>query len=156
MNSSLYNPKSAKNAFVSATNGISGYAIVEHLIRTPKSEWYVAIRVFTFPRLQHTTEFLAADFLAPQEETAARLMHGCEDVMHAFLTSYVHMDDFSKLRDMIENFIDVIGSAKDWPCSQHYGAHLGPTAVPLTEKIPRYEGHGLNFCYTQEDDMFVV
>lgn len=29
--------------------------------------------------------------------------------MHAFLTSYVHMDDFSKLRDMIENFIDVIG-----------------------------------------------
>lgn len=110
-------------------------------------------------------------------------MHGCEDVMHAFLTSYVHIDDFSKLRDMnvplFEKFIDVIGkvclklgiiylqtgggvsiretgSAKDWPCSQHYGDHLGPVAVPLTEKFPHYKDHGLNFYYIQEDDMFVV
>lgn len=93
-------------------------------------------------------------------------MHDCEEVIHAFFTSYVHIDDFSKLRDMnvplFENFIDVIGkvylklgiiclqtgerisiretgSANDWPCSQHYGAHIDPVPVPLTEKIPRSE-----------------
>lgn len=29
-----------KVAFVSGANGISGHAIVEHLIRQPESEWY--------------------------------------------------------------------------------------------------------------------
>lgn len=29
-----------KVAFVTGCNGISGNAIVEHLIRTPKSDWY--------------------------------------------------------------------------------------------------------------------
>lgn len=29
-----------KVAFVSGANGISGHAIVEHLIRKPESEWY--------------------------------------------------------------------------------------------------------------------
>lgn len=59
MNNSLYNSNSVKVALFNATNGTSGYAIVEHLIRTPKSEWYVAIRVFTFPRPQHTTEAIS-------------------------------------------------------------------------------------------------
>ena len=30
----------AKVAFVAGANGISGNAIVEHLIRTPKADWY--------------------------------------------------------------------------------------------------------------------
>jgi len=29
----------AKVAFVTGVNGISGNALVEHLIRTPKTEW---------------------------------------------------------------------------------------------------------------------
>lgn len=37
---------------------------------------------------------------------------------------------------------------------QHYGAHLGPTRVPLVETMPRYEDHGENFYYDQEDFMF--
>lgn len=31
--------KPAKVAFVSGANGITGFAIVEHLLRQPKSEW---------------------------------------------------------------------------------------------------------------------
>lgn len=30
----------SKVAFVTGANGISGNAIVEHLIRTPENEWY--------------------------------------------------------------------------------------------------------------------
>jgi hypothetical protein len=30
-----------KVAFVTGANGISGYAIIEHLVRQPKEEWYV-------------------------------------------------------------------------------------------------------------------
>lgn len=32
---------SGKVAFVTGANGISGHAIIEHLIRTPESEWLV-------------------------------------------------------------------------------------------------------------------
>lgn len=30
-----------KVAFVTGANGISGYAIIEHLVQQPKEEWYV-------------------------------------------------------------------------------------------------------------------
>lgn len=32
-------PTAPKVAFVSGANGISGHAIVEHLLRLPESEW---------------------------------------------------------------------------------------------------------------------
>ena len=31
-----------KVAFVTGANGISGYAIIEHLVQQPKEEWYVS------------------------------------------------------------------------------------------------------------------
>ncbi|KAL1642405.1 hypothetical protein SLS58_005479 [Diplodia intermedia] len=89
------------------------------------------------------------------------------DVTHAFYTSYVHVDDFAKLRDenvpLFKNFIDVIDKVclkLERVCLQtggkHHGARLGPVPVPLTEEIPRYEDNGLNFYYTQEDHMFEI
>lgn len=57
-------------------------------------------------------EFVAVDFLEPQEITVEKLRHVCSDVTHAYFTSYVHDDDFRKLRDknvpLFKNFIDVI------------------------------------------------
>lgn len=44
----------------------------------------------------------------------------------------------------------------DLSTSKHYGAHLGPVQVPLTEDIPRYDDGGYNFYYSQEDYMFEV
>jgi NAD(P)-dependent dehydrogenase (short-subunit alcohol dehydrogenase family) len=32
-------PLSGKVAFVTGANGITGFAIIEHLIRQPKAEW---------------------------------------------------------------------------------------------------------------------
>lgn len=37
--SALHVPSTAKVAFVSGANGISGHAIVEQLIRKPKTGW---------------------------------------------------------------------------------------------------------------------
>lgn len=57
-------------------------------------------------------EFVAVDFLDPKEKITAALEHVCRDVTHAFFTSYIHEDDFRKLKDknvpLFMNFIDVI------------------------------------------------
>lgn len=47
-----------------------------------------------------------------------------------------------------------IGLSRSDRLPQHYGAHLGPTEVPLHEEMPRYEDYGENFYYQQEDFMF--
>lgn len=36
--------QSGNVAFVAGANGISGHAIIEHLTRTDKKEWYVVLR----------------------------------------------------------------------------------------------------------------
>lgn len=36
--------QSGNVAFVTGANGISGHAIIEHLTRTDKKEWYVILR----------------------------------------------------------------------------------------------------------------
>ena len=33
-------PSARKVAFVTGANGISGFNIIEHLVRQPKEEWY--------------------------------------------------------------------------------------------------------------------
>ncbi|KAK7702306.1 hypothetical protein SLS57_011438 [Botryosphaeria dothidea] len=184
MSNSLYVPNTAKVAFVSGANGITGHAIVEHLIRTPKSEWKKILissrRALPNYWIDPRIEFVAVDFLEPQETTIEKLKHACADVTHAYFTSYVHDDDFKKLRDknvpLFKNFMDVIDvvcpklerlclqtggkvsvtKSRKGILSDHYGAHLGPVKVPLTEDIPRYDDGGMNFYYTQEDYMFEV
>ncbi|KAF5857751.1 hypothetical protein ETB97_005386 [Aspergillus alliaceus] len=53
---------------------------------------------------------------------------------------------------------ELSGSALQRVCLQtggkNYGVHLGPVEVPTYEEMPRYEDHGLNFYYLQEDFMF--
>ncbi|KAF4540657.1 Nad-dependent epimerase dehydratase [Lasiodiplodia theobromae] len=167
----LYVPSTAKVAFVSGANGISGHAIVEQLIRKPKTEWrkIVISSRRTLPNywIDPRIEFVAVDFLDPKEQVAAKLENICRDVTHAFYTSYIHEDDFKLLRDknvpLFRNFIDVIDAVcpnLERVCLQtggkHYGVHLGPVQVPLTEDMPRYDDGGYNFYYAQEDYMFEV
>jgi hypothetical protein len=44
-------------------------------------------------------EFVAIDFLEPVETVISKISRSCEKVTHAYYTSYVHTDDFAKLRD---------------------------------------------------------
>ncbi|PYI15340.1 NAD-dependent epimerase/dehydratase [Aspergillus violaceofuscus CBS 115571] len=155
-----------KVAFVTGANGISGYAIVEHLIRQPKEEWSRIIvssrRPLPVPWIDPRVEFVAADFLQPVAKLIAQLEDICAPVTHAFFTSYVHDDDFRVLKDknipLFRNFLDAVDAV--CPALQrvslqtggkYYGVHLGPVKVPLEETFPRYKDQGYNFYYNQED-----
>lgn len=45
-------------------------------------------------------EFVAIDFLDPIDKIIEELSPMCKDVTHAFYTSYVHTDDFTRLKDL--------------------------------------------------------
>ncbi|KAJ5161864.1 hypothetical protein N7492_007256 [Penicillium capsulatum] len=157
---------SSKVAFVTGASGISGHSIIEHLVQQPAEDWTRIIvtsrrplpNAWTDPRVT----FVAIDFLDPQEKITATVAKICSDVTHAFFTSYVHSADFKLLPvkniPLFRNFIDAVdqGCPKlQRVCLQtggkHYGVHLGPVKVPVEETCPRYEDHGENFYYPQED-----
>ncbi|KAF4222005.1 hypothetical protein CNMCM5878_007557 [Aspergillus fumigatiaffinis] len=155
-----------KVAFVTGANGISGYSIIEHLVRQPKQQWSKIIvtsrRSLPNAWIDPRVEFLAVDFLDPVEKIIAKLKDICVDTTHAFFTSYVHNDDFELLRDqnvpLFRNFLDAVDTVcpkLQRVCLQtggkYYGVHLGPVKVPLEESFPRYDEHGYNFYYAQED-----
>lgn len=60
------------------------------------------------PRVEH----VSIDFLAPVNELIQKLEKCCKGVTHAYYTSYVHTDDFSKLANfnvpLFENFLTAI------------------------------------------------
>ena len=124
-------PPMSKVALVTGANGISGFSIIEHLVRQPKEEWFVSIPIcglYSFIRFLRSkivatsrrplpnawidprVEFVAIDFLDPVENIIAKMRDICADVTHAFYTSYVHSDDFKLLRDknvsLFRNFLD--------------------------------------------------
>ena len=86
-------------------------------------------------------EFVAIDFLAPVDTIIQKMLPLCRDVTHAFFTSYVHIDDFKKLRDMnvplFENFMTAIdtvaGESLQRVCLQTGGKvqYFGSITVPL-------------------------
>jgi hypothetical protein len=45
-------------------------------------------------------EFFAVDFLAPLDDVIAKMTPLCSNVTHAYFTSYVHTDDFDRLKDL--------------------------------------------------------
>lgn len=57
-------------------------------------------------------EFVALDFLDSVDSLISKMSPICESVTHAYFTSYVHTDDFAKLRDLnvplFENFLTAI------------------------------------------------
>jgi hypothetical protein len=105
-----------KVAFVAGANGISGNAIIEYLIRTPHTEWSSIIISSRSPLKYFwqdpRVKFVALDFLAPLQDVLAKMDPLCRNVTHAFFTSYVHVDDFSKLKEhntpLFENFLNAI------------------------------------------------
>ncbi|KAM5363919.1 hypothetical protein ACJZ2D_011771 [Fusarium nematophilum] len=161
----------AKVAFVTGANGITGNALIEHLIRQPSTEWSKIVitsrrtptQVFwQDPRIR----FVALDFLQPVEDLIEAMTPFCHDVTHAFFASYVHHADFKKLKDynipLFNKFLvsidTVAAKTLQRVClstgGKHYGVHLGPVEVPIHEGMARYNDHGENFYYPQEDFLF--
>ncbi|KAL2799015.1 hypothetical protein BJX66DRAFT_322507 [Aspergillus keveii] len=162
----MISPRFGKTAFVTGANGITGYAIIDHLIRQPKDEWSKIIitsrRPIKTALIDHRVQFVALDFLDPVDEIIAKMKPFCGEVTHAFFASYVHSDDFKMLRDknvpLFSNFLDAVDQACPLlervclqTCGKYYGVHLGPVKVPLEESFPRYDDGGYNFYFPQED-----
>ncbi len=109
-------PPPTKVAFVAGCNGISGNAIVEHLIRLPKSEWSSIIVSSRSPLKNYwqdpRVEFVAIDFLNDVDTILSKLPPSCKKITHAYFASYVHTDNFAKLREynvpLFENFLTAI------------------------------------------------
>ena len=85
-------------------------------------------------------EFVALDFLDPVESLTKKMSAVCENVTHAYYTSYVHTDDFARLRDLnvplFENFLTAIdtvaGGTLQRICLQTGGkVWLSSSAYPL-------------------------
>ncbi|RAK71493.1 SDR family oxidoreductase [Aspergillus fijiensis CBS 313.89] len=161
----------SKVAFVTGANGISGSAIVEHLIKQSASEWSAIIvtsrspikAVYTDPRVR----FIAIDFLEPAEAIAEKIQGLCADVTHAFFTSYTHNNDFSQLHQKNGPLFRHLVEAVDLACpklqrvvlqtgGKHYGFQFRDFTTPFLEDMPRYEGPENIFYYEQEDDLFAV
>lgn len=83
-------------------------------------------------------EFVAIDFLEPVDAIIAKLPPTCERITHAFYTSYVHTDDFTKLRDynvpLFEHFLTAIdtisGDNLQRICLQTGGKVYNPLLSP--------------------------
>ncbi|KAL4885959.1 hypothetical protein BJY04DRAFT_214152 [Aspergillus karnatakaensis] len=171
---SLPSPPNSKVAFVAGANGISGHALIEHLIRTPHQEWSQIIITSRKPPPNYWVDprvrFIAIDFLEePREDVLAKLRSVCKEVTHAFFTSYVHNGDSSKLAEkncpLWYNFLDAVDKA----CprlqrvnlqtgGKHYAIGLQRFSTPCYEDTPRYKGKGQEtiFYYKQEDDLFAI
>ncbi|EYE98821.1 SDR family oxidoreductase [Aspergillus ruber CBS 135680] len=173
MSNSVHAPPSSRVAFVTGVNGISGHAIVEHLIRTPKSEWSRIIITSRKPSSNYWVDprvtFIGINFLDSQEAIVEKMNFVCKDVTHAFFTSYAHNSDLSKLPErnnpLFRNFLEAIDVAcpkLQRMCLQtggkHYGVQFQNFNMPCHEDSPRYDGPGSEtiFYYKQEDDLFEI
>ena len=157
----------AKVALITGANGITGSAILEHLVKhTTASEWSRIIISSRSP-LKTTVsdprvEFIALDFSNPPEKLAEQMRDPCGHVTHAYFSSYVHCDDFAELnrmnRFLFENFLSALTSvAKGLQnCTlqtggKYYNVHSRSVPWPAREDHPRLASAEENFYYHQED-----
>ncbi|KAH7355200.1 hypothetical protein BKA65DRAFT_235892 [Rhexocercosporidium sp. MPI-PUGE-AT-0058] len=160
----------AKVAFITGGNGITGSAILEHLVRhTTEKEWSQIIVTSRSPFKTTVYDkritFIALDFFDSADALAPKMRSTCGKVTHAYFSSYVHKDDFAELNkaneDLFKNFLDsllqVAPNLENCTLQtggKHYNVHLGPVESPAREAMPRTESPIGNFYFQQEDHLF--
>lgn len=90
-------------------------------------------------------EFLALDFLSSIDELIQKMSVICDNVTHAYFTSYVHTDDFARLRDLniplFTNFLTAIdtvaGESLQRVCLQT-GGKVRPPIVDAVKGMLNY------------------
>lgn len=156
-----------KVALVTGANGITGTAIIEHLVRnTTPGKWSRIVITSRSPvKLlveDARIEFIALDFTNHHEALAQAMEQSCKDVTHAYFSSYIHKDDFAELnlanKALFENFLQalILAAPNLQNCTlqtggKYYGLHLGPVPTPCREEEPRRGKADENFYFPQED-----
>src|SRR5947209_9844365 len=131
-----------KVAFITGANGITGSAILEHLVQTTNSEQWSKIVItsrspFKSAISDPRVEFIALDFSQKPEILEEEMGGVCKEVIHAYFSSYVHVDDFAELntanRLLFENFLSALFEVSPdlENCTlqtggKHYNVHLYP------------------------------
>ncbi|KAE8346313.1 hypothetical protein BDV24DRAFT_158557 [Aspergillus arachidicola] len=158
----------AKVALITGVNGITGSAILDHLVKyTTDEEWRRIIITSRSPLTLSVqdprVEFIALDFSKPVDVLAQDMSPPCTEVTHAYFSSYVHKDSFAELnvanRSLFKNFLDalllVTGNCIQ-NCTlqmggRYYNVHLQPVPTPGREDQLRLVKCNENFYYHQED-----
>jgi nucleoside-diphosphate-sugar epimerase len=156
-----------KVAFITGGNGITGSAILEHLVLKTKPEEWSRIIVTSrspFKSLIHDPRitFIALDFSEDSKQLAIKMRDECSTVTHAYFSSYVHRDDFADLNRansaLFENFLRALLAVAPnlENCTlqtggKHYNVHLAPVPSPAREADPRLKASIDNFYFPQED-----
>jgi nucleoside-diphosphate-sugar epimerase len=154
-------------AFITGANGITGSAILEHLIQTTTSEQWSKIITTSRSTFKSTisdprVEFIALDFSQKPDILVKEMRGLCREVTHAYFSSYVHKDDFAELNtansSLFENFLTALLEVSPdlENCTlqtggKHYNVHLYPVPSPAREEEPRREASIDNFYFPQED-----
>ncbi|RDW56535.1 NAD(P)-binding protein-13 [Coleophoma cylindrospora] len=157
-------------ALITGGNGITGSAILEHLVNNTTAKEWSRIIVTSRSPFQTTVcddriSFIPLDFSEPSNIVAQKMRSECSSVTHAYFSSYAHKNDFTKLnranKALFENFLDaLIAVAPNLEnCTlqtggKYYNVHLGPVPSPAREDLPRVESPVGNFYFQQEDHLF--
>jgi nucleoside-diphosphate-sugar epimerase len=159
----------AKVALITGGKGITGFAILEYLVKnTTAKEWsrLIVTSRSPFKTTVHDDRitFVALDFSQDSQILAEKMRAECGEVTHAYFSSYVHKDDFTELNQaneaLFRNFLDALLAVapKLQNCTlqtggKHYNVHLGPVPSPAREAEPRRESPIGNFYFQQEDHL---
>ena len=156
-----------KTAFITGANGITGSAILEHLVRKTTAEQWSKIIVTSRSPFKTTVkdpriEFIALDFSKDASSLSGKMKDLCGPVTHAFFSSYVHKDDFAELntanQQLFENFLKALVETAPnlenvllQTGGKYFNVHLHPVPSPAREEDPRHKASIDNFYFPQED-----
>jgi nucleoside-diphosphate-sugar epimerase len=152
-----YDPgHSRKKAVVAGALGVSGRAIVNHLIEL--GDWEVIGLSRRSPDFPTSARFLAVDLL--DREEVERHLGAFNDVTHVYYTALqMRPNPFEEVRlnlAMLQHTVEVVERSSNrlrkvvlMEGAKYYGAHLGPYKTPAQEHDPRHMPP--NFYYDQED-----
>jgi nucleoside-diphosphate-sugar epimerase len=145
-----------KKALVAGALGVSGRALVNHLVSL--QDWSVIGLSRRSPEFQSQASYISLDLLNRAEVNACIMELG--DVTHIFYAAlYWGKDFFDEVAPnlaMLQHIVEAV--ERHSPSfrkvvliegAKYYGAHLGPYKTPAKEDDPRHMPP--NFYYDQED-----
>jgi nucleoside-diphosphate-sugar epimerase len=147
---------SRRKAVVAGALGVSGRAIVNHLIEL--GDWDVIGLSRRSPDFPTSSRYLAVDLLSQAD--VGRHEGEFRDVTHIFFTALqMRASPFEEVtlnQAMLQNLLEAIDRSSNtlrkvvlMEGAKYYGAHLGPYKTPAKEDDPRHLPP--NFYYDQED-----
>ena len=106
-----------KIAFITDANGITGSAILGYLVQTTNSKQGSKIVMTSRCPFKRATsdpcvEYIALDFSQKPEILAEKMRGVRKEVIYAYFSPYIHVDDFAELntanRLLFENFLSAL------------------------------------------------